>query len=603
MAIEIWNSAAQAPRWRTARRRIAARARDRRLRRACRSGPGQAAQDPADPPEPPPTPPMRRRCRAEAEGDGDRRHRLPPLAARRRSSVKRNSDRHRRRDRRRGHRRVPRPEPRRIAAAHSRRLDPARRAARAARSPSAASAPQFTRVRVNGLETLSTTATDGAAAPTATAPSTSTSSPPSCSPRSSSTRPPKPRSTKARSARSSISTPAIPLGGKRGFTLVGSAQASYNDLSKNVGPRVAGLLSWKSEDGTFGVAVSAAYQKTDTLELGNNTRALGAGALRLGRTARPASTTDRTDANGRAPPTPAASTARAPPCDSVALAFHPRIPRYGEVGHDRERLGLTGSVQWATERLHQGLDRRPLFELQGDPRGEMGRRCCSARTSARSTSSISRSIPRPTISSAARSTTPGSGPSIICAKSKTEFYQIGGKLGPGHVTDKFRFTLLGGISKSTPTSRSRRRSSSTTATPRAISYDYTDSRRPGAQLRHQRHRSGGLPARRNPRPAVDVVNKFRTAQAAHRIGRRRRLHRSSRRRLSPLQLRHGRLHPRHRRLRQRRRRPRARHDHLLARPRRSVRPPSTASRSPADLAELFTARQGRPAARGRPPAG
>ncbi|HYW17526.1 MAG TPA: TonB-dependent receptor plug domain-containing protein, partial [Allosphingosinicella sp.] len=37
-----------------------------------------------------------------------------------------------------------------------------------------------------------------------------------------------------------------PLGGKRGLTLVGSAQASYNDLSKNVGPRVAGLISWKS---------------------------------------------------------------------------------------------------------------------------------------------------------------------------------------------------------------------------------------------------------------------------------------------------------------------------------------------------------------------
>src|SRR5687768_9223381 len=43
-----------------------------------------------------------------------------------------------------------------------------------------------------------------------------------------------------------------PLGGKRGLTIVGSAQASYNDLSKNVGPRLAGLLSWKSADGTFG---------------------------------------------------------------------------------------------------------------------------------------------------------------------------------------------------------------------------------------------------------------------------------------------------------------------------------------------------------------
>ncbi|NWP05621.1 hypothetical protein GY977_22775, partial [Escherichia coli] len=34
-------------------------------------------------------------------------------------------------------------------------------------------------------------------------------------------------------------------------------------------------------------------------------------------------------------------------CSKAALAFHPRIPRYGSVRHDRERLGLTGSVQWA----------------------------------------------------------------------------------------------------------------------------------------------------------------------------------------------------------------------------------------------------------------
>ena len=34
-------------------------------------------------------------------------------------------------------------------------------------------------------------------------------------------------------------------------------------------------------------------------------------------------------------------------CDKAALSFHPRIPRYGVVKHDRERLGLTGSVQWA----------------------------------------------------------------------------------------------------------------------------------------------------------------------------------------------------------------------------------------------------------------
>src|SRR6478609_9364316 len=61
-----------------------------------------------------------------------------------------------------------------------------------------------------------------------------------------------------------------PLAGKYGLTLVGSAQAAYNDLSDNWGPRLAGLVSWKSEDGQFGASISAAYQNSDTLELGNN---------------------------------------------------------------------------------------------------------------------------------------------------------------------------------------------------------------------------------------------------------------------------------------------------------------------------------------------
>ena len=44
-----------------------------------------------------------------------------------------------------------------------------------------------------------------------------------------------------------------PLAGKAGFTGVLNVQGSYNDLSDNVGPRVAGLLSWRNDAGTFGV--------------------------------------------------------------------------------------------------------------------------------------------------------------------------------------------------------------------------------------------------------------------------------------------------------------------------------------------------------------
>jgi len=44
-----------------------------------------------------------------------------------------------------------------------------------------------------------------------------------------------------------------PLAGKSGFTAALSAQASYNDLSEKAGPRVAGLLSWVNDAGTLGL--------------------------------------------------------------------------------------------------------------------------------------------------------------------------------------------------------------------------------------------------------------------------------------------------------------------------------------------------------------
>ena len=133
-----------------------------------------------------------------------------------------------------------------------------------------------------------------------------------------------------------------PLAYDPGLHFVGSAQARYNDLSDDVGPRVAGLLSWTNLDQTFGVSASVAYSKYDTFELGNNTVRWAQGAFRsvngtscyTGSTYRP-------------------STA----CNQAGLAFHPRIPRYGLVAHDRERLGATGSVQWSpTERTKLSID-------------------------------------------------------------------------------------------------------------------------------------------------------------------------------------------------------------------------------------------------------
>ena len=201
---------------------------------------------------------------------------------------------------------------------------------------------QFTRVRVNGLETVATS-TDGASANRDRAFDFNVFASELFS-----------SIVVHKTAEASLDEGSLgavvdlntgnPLGGKRGFTFVASAQGSYNTLSEDWGPRVAGLLSWKSPDGTLGFAVSAAYQENRTLELGNNT-------VRWAQA--------RFDSVNGVPCffTSATSTTRAsnsggvyrssPGCDEAALAFHPRIPRYGEVEHRRERLGLTASVQWA----------------------------------------------------------------------------------------------------------------------------------------------------------------------------------------------------------------------------------------------------------------
>src|SRR3546814_14066151 len=42
-----------------------------------------------------------------------------------------------------------------------------------------------------------------------------------------------------------------PLGGKEGFTAVASVQGRYNDLTKDVDPRLAGLIAWTNADRTL----------------------------------------------------------------------------------------------------------------------------------------------------------------------------------------------------------------------------------------------------------------------------------------------------------------------------------------------------------------
>lgn len=137
-----------------------------------------------------------------------------------------------------------------------------------------------------------------------------------------------------------------PLAGRAGLSGAISTVGSYNELSEDLGPRLAGLVSWRNDDGTFGTALSAAYSKTKVLELGNNTVRWAQARF------------DSVDSkNCFTTANAGGSYVASAECDKAALAFHPRIPRYGEVAHDRERLGLTGSLQFApSERSKISLD-------------------------------------------------------------------------------------------------------------------------------------------------------------------------------------------------------------------------------------------------------
>jgi TonB-dependent receptor len=257
-----------------------------------------------------------------------------------------------------------------------------------------------------------------------------------------------------------------PLGGKAGFTLVGAGQASYNDLSKNWGPRFAGLLSWKSADGRFGASVSAAYQKTNNFELGNNSVRWAQGVFDSVNGTPCFSQPNR----GGTYVAPAGGA-----CDQVALAFHPRIPRYGSIRHDRERLGITGSVQWspsdATKISIDALYSR-FKETREEKWGEVLLRSNERQMDVSNyTIDANNNLIAATVNDAWVRT------EHYVRQSKTEFYQIGGSWDQD-VSDRVRFTLMGGYSKSNATIPVETTFVFDDRDAQGFRYDYTNSRSP-----------------------------------------------------------------------------------------------------------------------------
>ena len=120
-----------------------------------------------------------------------------------------------------------------------------------------------------------------------------------------------------------------------GFTVVTSVQGSYNDINEDLDPRGALLISNTFADGKFGALISAAYTKRQLLDEGAST-------VRW----QDSRNTDGTRSAGAEFSTLAPTTPGAPTLAALNAAFRPRIPRYDIYEHEQERLGLTGSLQW-----------------------------------------------------------------------------------------------------------------------------------------------------------------------------------------------------------------------------------------------------------------
>ena len=136
-----------------------------------------------------------------------------------------------------------------------------------------------------------------------------------------------------------------------GFTFLTQVQGGYNDLSDDVSPRGALLISDTFGEGRWGALFSAAYTDLELRDEG--------------------SSTVRWQTGGACPPPPAAvgagcfgalggnyaASGSTATLQQLGEAFRPRIPRYDKYAHTQERLGLTGSLQFQpTDATQLSLD-------------------------------------------------------------------------------------------------------------------------------------------------------------------------------------------------------------------------------------------------------
>lgn len=113
------------------------------------------------------------------------------------------------------------------------------------------------------------------------------------------------------------------------FTLVGSVQGGFNDQSESLDPRATGLVSFTNDAGNFGALFSVAYSERDVDQIGHNS-----GRWEANANDHSAGKTDFWQNYASLP-------------DEVNNAVHPRFPRQMDRNIELDRLGLTGVLQWA----------------------------------------------------------------------------------------------------------------------------------------------------------------------------------------------------------------------------------------------------------------
>lgn len=204
--------------------------------------------------------------------------------------------------------------------------------------------PDFTRVRINGMETLSTTGSTDSSGGTNRGRGFDFNTFASELFRSITvSKSPNPSTEEGSLGAVVDLATSRPLDYGAGITLAGSAQALYNDASDKVNPRLAGLISYANDAETFGALLSVAWTPRDIVEEGFST-------VRWAGNPVPAAGAAQSFAQRNAFQNEAAF-------PEAATAFFPRIPRYGVLTSDQDRLGITGALQFApTERTTISLD-------------------------------------------------------------------------------------------------------------------------------------------------------------------------------------------------------------------------------------------------------